>query len=405
MSATPVRVEPLHDPSRASVAVLAGLAKSLLLRLDGIAERTVQAILERDPGYRQERFLSLDELQRSVRDSLSEYLGALARLPQGGPPSKEQAWATGRSRAELGVPLESVLRAYRLGGSVIWEELLEEARGRPDRPTDDLMEAAYLVWQLTDELSAAVGTAYRHSEAGLVGRDQTRRQGILRGLLSGVLVEKELVFVAESLGLPERGPYQVVVVEPQESTAAEFLGGLGIRSAWVVQEGRQCGLLALPTAGAEMVRAGLERMIPLRAGLSPEFADLSETGVAYRQAELAVRSIPAHQHAIASLDDRLPSALLVASPELARRLAITVLGRVLALPSQERHTLLRTLGFFLKGDGSPAAAARRVPCHRNTVLNRLNRIRELTGCDPAVPGGASRLGLALEAAELLSLLD
>jgi hypothetical protein len=404
MGAAGPAVQPLRDPSAASVAVLAGLAKSLLLRLDQIVERTVQVILEREPGYRQERFLPLDELRRSVRDSLEEYLGALAHLPQGGPPSRQQAWATGRSRAELGVPLESVLRAYRLGGSVIWEELLEEARRRPDRPTDDLMEAAYLVWQLTDELSAAVGTAYRHSEAGLVGRDQTRRQGVLRGLFSGLLAEKDLIFVAEALGLPEQGPYQVLVIEPQQSPAREALADLAVRSEWVVQEARDCGLLALPPDGKEMVRAALERLVPLRAGLSPEFPELAQAGVAYRQAELALRSIPAHRHAVASLDDRLAAALLVNSPELARRLAVSVLGRLLALPLPERRTLLRTLAIYLDGTGAPADTARRVPCHRNTVLNRLNRIRELTGCDPVTPSGASRLNLALEAAELLSLL-
>ncbi len=398
------RAEPLHEPSPGSLAVLADLARSLVLRLDEIADRTVEAILEREPGYRQERYLTLAELRRSVHDSLAEYLGALALLPRGGSPSKQQAWATGRSRAELGVPLESVLRAYRLGGSVIWEELLEEARRRPDRPGDELMEAAYLVWQLTDELSAAVGTAYRHSEAGMVSRDQTRRQGLLRGLLLGVLADRELVFAAESLGLPERGPYQVVVAQPQESQLGDHLAAVGVRSEWVVQEGRTCGLLALATGGGEAVRTRLQQVGPLRAGISPEFSELSGAGGAYRQAELALRTILAHQHVVASLDDRLPSALLISSPELARRLALAVLGRVLGLPAAERRLLLRTLAIFLDQDGSPGATARHVPCHRNTVLNRLHRIRELTGCDPATPGGASRLLLGLQAAELLSML-
>ncbi|MHB1499708.1 MAG: PucR family transcriptional regulator [Candidatus Dormibacteria bacterium] len=398
---------PLRAPSPASLAVLAKLAQSLRQRLDGIAGRTVEAICQRDDGYRTERFLTADELRRSVRDSLDEYLGALASLPLGVQPSKDQAWATGRSRAELGVPLESVLRAYRLGGSVIWEELLEEARSRPDRPTDDLMEAAVVVWQMTDELSSAVGTAYRHSEAGLVGRDVTRRQALLRGLLSGILAESDLIFAAESLGLPEEGPYQVAVIEPEpeERALREVLAQAGARSEWVSQEGRKCGLLAPPSSGAEVVKVCLGRMVPLRAGLSPLFANLSEAAAAYRQAELALRSIPAHRHAVAALDDRLGPALLVSSPELARRLAVMVMGSVLALPAQERRTMVRTLRIFLDGSGSPADTARQVPCHRNTVLNRLNRIRELTGCDPTTPRGANRLCLAMEAAELLSLLD
>ncbi len=396
---------PLRRPTAQSLRLLAALATALSYRIEEITDRTVEAICEREEGYREGRLVPMEELRRSVRDSLAEYLGVLTRLPGGEEPSRDQAWAVGRSRAELGVPLESVLRAYRLGGSVIWDELLDEARRRPERPTDDLMEAAALVWQMTDELSAAVGVAYRHSEAGLISRDRNRRDGLLQGLLNGVATERDLVFAAETLGLPEVGPYLVAVVEPPPGgdQVTRQLAVFNIPSAWLTQGDRQIGLLSSTHGGSDLVQRCLSRVVPIRAGMSPEVGSLADVGGAYRQAELALRSIPAHHHAVVTLDERLSAALLVSSPDLARRLADRVLGRLLEIDRGERRTLLRTLRLFLAGDGSVVQVALQVPCHRNTVLNRLNRIHDLTGFDPTTPSGVTDLTMALEAAELLSL--
>jgi len=395
-----------RSPSGESMRVLASLARSLYQRLPQISERTVAAICEREEGYREERLIPLAELRRSVHDSLQEYLAALTRIPQEQAPSREQAWATGRSRAELGVPLESVLRAYRLGGGVIWDALLEEARSRPEPPTDQLMEAAVVVWEMTDELSAAVGQAYRHAEAGMLSRDRTRRQALLQGLFTGMATERDLVFAAESLSLPEKGPYMVAVAEPALGTVEAVARPLlthGIRSEWTRQEERLAGLLALGRASLETVKQSLGELAPLRAGLSPAVGSLAQVGTAYRQAELAVRAIPPHQHLITSLDERLPSAILISSPELAQRLAQRVFGAIFELPGGERSLLLRTLRSYFDLGGSVAEVADRFPCHRNTVFNRLARIRELTGLNPGLPRDAAQLVLALDASELMSL--
>ncbi|AUZ88375.1 PucR family transcriptional regulator, partial [Arthrobacter agilis] len=41
--------------------------------------------------------------------------------------------------------------------------------------------------------------------------------------------------------------------------------------------------------------------------------------------------------------------------------------------------------------GSVSLAAQQLYCHRNTVLNRLARVHQLTGYDPAVPADAATL--------------
>ena len=79
------------------------------------------------------------------------------------------------------------------------------------------------------------------------------------------------------------------------------------------------------------------------------------------------------------VDDRMPEALVAAAPELSDRLVEAVLGPVLALPGAERDVLVTTLEHWLAVDGSAAAAAEQLYCHRNTVLNRLHRFEGLTG--------------------------
>ncbi|WP_399494439.1 helix-turn-helix domain-containing protein [Streptomyces sp. P9(2023)] len=64
--------------------------------------------------------------------------------------------------------------------------------------------------------------------------------------------------------------------------------------------------------------------------------------------------------------------------------------------------LLETLRVWLDCGCSAARAAERLYCHRNTVLNRVSRIAELTG--PSSESGDTRLGWAL-ALRALPLAD
>ncbi|WP_040835973.1 helix-turn-helix domain-containing protein [Nocardia brevicatena] len=80
-----------------------------------------------------------------------------------------------------------------------------------------------------------------------------------------------------------------------------------------------------------------------------------------------------------SLEEHYPQALLVRSPDLADRLVGRTLGPVLRRPARERAALLEALTAWLEENRSAAGAALRLHCHRNTVLNRLHRIEELTG--------------------------
>lgn len=395
----------VQHPSSGAVEVVAALSRGLLHRIPEISDRLVEAIYDRDENYREHRLVPDADLRQSVNENLREYVCALTLLPDQREAPTVVARATGRRRAEQGLPLESLLRAYRLGGIAVWEELLVEAGGRSKPPSDELLEGAVLVWEMTDLYSSEVGSAYQRTQGELHRRDATQRQMVLQALLSGTATETEVSLAADVLNLAACGPFLVAVADPGGETGdslAAALSAEGVGSEWLQRQDLLVGLLH-PRAGGPASRRCGTAMGRLRAGLSPEVESLRQVAFAYRLAELAFKAIPPDRLEVASLDDRLTSVLLVASPDLAQRLVRRALGPVLDLSSGEQGILLRTLRLYLDCDGSVAKVASSVPCHRNTVFNRLTRIQDLTGLSPTVPREMTQLALALQATELLPL--
>jgi PucR family transcriptional regulator, purine catabolism regulatory protein len=71
------------------------------------------------------------------------------------------------------------------------------------------------------------------------------------------------------------------------------------------------------------------------------------------------------------------------------------LGDLLAYDRQNNADLVSTLDAFFAANGSPKEAAERLGVHRNTVLYRLDRIRDITGYDLDDAGLRLRLQLSL----------
>ncbi|MFI5664648.1 PucR family transcriptional regulator [Streptomyces sp. NPDC051684] len=94
------------------------------------------------------------------------------------------------------------------------------------------------------------------------------------------------------------------------------------------------------------------------------------------------------------------AALIAHDPDEGRRLAKEVLGPVLALPSEDRVALLRTLQAYVDHDGSAESAGQVLHCHPNTVRYRLNRVRELTCRSLSDPRALAELVTATDAVRL-----
>ena len=394
-------------PSDAALSTLAELANALSQRIPELCDRLVPAIISADEGYTAPGVVAQEDLWQSAHDNLQDVLEAIADLSARSP-DFAAARRTGRRRAEQRLPLESLLHAYRLGGRVIWEALLEEARSSKTRHLDRLMEGAVVVWELIDIQSKEVGEAYRRAEAETLSRDVTQRLALLDSVLSGTASQGDITLAAKVLNLPSTGPYLVAVAEGVENYSisggpADALAAAGIASSWLTRGDQAIGVVAIPHRALEDVKTAVGARATGRVGLSPSVPDLDQIAGVSLLADIAMRSIPIGRQEVSELDDHLSAALVVGSAQLARRLVHRVLGPISALPAAEREVLLGALRSYMELGGSIAAVARTTHCHRNTVMNRMRRIHDLTGLSATHPEQAGELRLALLATDLLAV--
>jgi hypothetical protein len=376
------------QPFRPEVAArLAELAPLLLDQLDAMTDRMIDVLLRTEPAYRELLAHGEEEMRASTRANLERGMHTLIGAASGNArASFRDARDVGRRRAAQGVPLEAVLRAYRLGGQVTWEALLDVSR-RTSRQHDTLLlEVAGSVWRTNDAECAALAEGYREEQRRLAGVDDGARQQVLDGLLDGRGGDPAYVRTAsELLAVPLDGRLVAVVALPDADGVPALdvpTAGLlkrGVRSVWGSRSGAQVGIVALGTLPACEVMNWLRALATGPVGVSAVVDGAAAAGSAYRLAETAARTLPAGSTRVVTIDERLPEALLSNSPEISSRLIVQSLGGLIDLPEDEREVLLDTLAAFLASDGSPTRAADELYCHRNTVMHRLRRIESVTG--------------------------
>lgn len=363
------------------------LGAALFDHLDDLNDRVVGAILDQEPDYAEGGKVTEADLRSTCRANLERVLQSLTGLVPAGLDPCDTGRDTGRRRAQQGMPLESVLHAYRLGGRLIWEAMVQASRDRGNGVDHDrLLDAATSVWQVIDEHSTAVGDAYRLECSRLRSRDLRQQQALLDALVDGRGDEPAFARdAARILSFPSEGPMLCVVAtidspgnEPLR-TPFETLRAHGVTSIWQVRAGTEFGLVTLGRRTAEEVMDILKRRAAGRVGVSPVFHSLGAVPVFYRLAELTARTVPQGVEAVVSLDDRLPEALVANSPDLAARLVRQTAELLLERSPGDRRALLDTVGAVVANDGSISRAAAQLFCHRNTVMYRLRRVEAMTG--------------------------
>lgn len=382
------------------------LAVSVLRRVPELADALVRVIDEQNPAYRELNSVPADDLWRSCHDNITRVVQMVAGVDRADDVF-DAAHETGQRRAEQRMPLDDVLRSFRLGGRLVWEALTDEARAQGVVDLDALLPVASKVWEVVDNISSQVAVAYHQAERQLSRADEQRRAMLWEGLLHGRAKDAAFAYeAARILDVPVDGRYVVLVadaladVDHAVATLDRRLARIRVRATWQVRAQAVVGLLAMGTATPDAVVELLRAAVPASAGLSGVVSGLSDVDIGYRQATLARRTVPADRSGVVALAERLPEALLVSSPELACELVRSWLEPLLALPAVERQQLLDMLDMWVLAAGSVRGTAELAHCHRNTVLNRLRRIQQILGRDITDAAHQVELGLALRAIRL-----
>jgi hypothetical protein len=382
---------------------LAGVGIALRERLDDVSERMALRLRAEVESYSNGSMVPFESLlescERNVRHMVAHYVS--------GEVDVRTSQLTGRIRAEQGVPLADMLHAYRLGFEFLWSEVLEEARTHPEVTNADLVAGSADTWALFGRYAEAMAATHREATVELSLQHAARRSALAEALITGAIAcQATLSDTARELGLPDRGPYAVVVAAAA-IPGAEPLPGIEatlhearIPSAWRLRPDQRIGLVSLAHPDAERTSLSALRSHRARVGVSPPFDELRDAPRALRFAGLALDGVPGDATGVALFDDNPLTMLIAAAPEEAKRLVKVTLGAILELPGHERLRLLETLEHWFAAGGSAAETAQRLFVHANTVRYRLRQVEELTGRCLTDPAALVDLGAALHAARM-----
>lgn len=385
-----------------ALRVLHRAARVLLDDLPQHTDGLLAVLQEQEPAYRAaveaDATTTWQEVHRSLRHSISSLLD-----PRGARDAARRCtWKIGAVRAEQGLPLDALLHAFRLGGSLVWQGLVDETSRSAPEDVRLLVHVASDVWDFVDEHCTLVADAYRQTERQLAWRRENRVRLLAAALLDGTSRIADLPEAAQALALPEHGRYVVVAVAGGAApgcSGAQAALAPGVRVHWHTGVDADYGIV-LAGDGTEPV-VPEEQAAGARIGVSSAVRGLSAVGEARRLADTALSLCPGQGGTI-RLTEHLPAALVVSSPELGAALVERLLGPLAHLEPADAEVLLDTLATWLACDGSAQRASRRLYCHRNTVLNRLRRYEQLTGRSLSRPTDLTETTLALTARTFLT---
>jgi PucR C-terminal helix-turn-helix domain/GGDEF-like domain len=387
-------------PALHVVPAVAGLSPELRRAVDAITATVIDQIVGGEDAYA-ETPLPREVLRSIVEENISALLDALS----GEEVSLDAPRRAGRVKAEYGIPMVSLLHAYRIAGLQMWEEMQERAVG--GNRTDELLQHSTRLWGLIDTFSGEAAEAYRDFIEERGRRDEQARGVVLLRLLDGSAGTGEVAAILRAIGLPDRASYLVVGAERRSTgedplpDVTERLLRAGVSSAWTTWQGEVVGLLACrDSAGVERAQKIVSATARSRVGLSRPFTSVPAASAAVEQARIAIACIDSsgagtHTYGTAPLD-----VLIAAQPALAAELLDDVLAGLLAPEVRDGQILIDTLEAWFATTGSTTATAQRMHCHRNTVLHRLGRIQTLTGRATTDPAQAAELYVAVRAARL-----
>jgi hypothetical protein len=360
------------------------LAERVLADLDSVIDRMGSSYRNEIPEY---AALSDGDLAREVlpvsRQLVTTFLSCVVESRQLTTRELEVFAESGRQRLIMGMPLESVLHAYRIAGREAWTAMVEAV---PAGETALLADLGTRWMDIVDRTSSALAQAYVAASHERLRHVDARRRELVEALLSADDAA-EVAAVSLRFSTVLAGSYVPVLVHGsgigidallQENPVGTLGGHRGDRVLLLVPQ-----RLELPRRKAGVL---------LCAGRPAACGTALLEEVQHVERLLLTAMAEGHSEGVLGPDDLLVEQLLLGNPRVAgalRRRVIDVLAR-----RDPSGAVIGTLRVYLE-TGSVPETARRELVHANTVGYRLGRVRDLTGLDPRVPSDSALLVLGL----------
>ena len=380
-----------NDPDE----LLAQLGAEMLAGSEQLVDQITARITGDLPGYAAGA-VPLADLRRSLGghvELIFEHFGA--------PVDVTTSVATGRERAESGVPLASLLAAFRIAAEVMWERLAEIATSH-ELDAVTITRVTSIMWQVLASASDGASVGYHQAVSVRLVERERHRAATTSSLLGGTHPGGAWD-AFDRLGLPTSGGFVVIAtraVEPVADTQAGIEARLrraGRPSAWTQEGDVEYGIVHI---GDE--RNGLARLVDLvgdahhgrygPVGISPVSGDPATVPRSRQLAHAALRG--AGRDGVVAFDQHPFAAITGTVSDEGEYAAEMVLAPVRADSTGER--LLETFAAWLDAHGSMRDAATALGCHVNTVRYRLGRLEALTGRSLASPRDVAEITVAFE---------
>lgn len=379
------------------------LVDQLEERLDRLAQ-TFTARVREIPEYGESQVTVLE-----IRDTARGTFRRLIHGLRGGQADNGRdgllAFASdlGSKRARAGIPPESLTSAVRLDFSILWAELLEIAA-----PDDAGLLASRVdqVWQVVDEFAARTHMSYLIERVRMAQEESSiQREFIARLFNQSTLSAETSSQVGSALGISPDSWCGLVAASGEaggrlRTASAQFGSGLQLRHRLFLHESGGTTYLFWPLPAPRAVPRAVapDQLLPaaladIPCGYVPEAHGLRALPAAARTAESLAALLRPNDAGPLSADAAWARLANQNLQDAGLDLAAQVEEALEECRGGERERLMETVRHFLS-TGNITATAEQLFCHRNTILNRLNRFQELTGIDLTVPSKAARLVVA-----------
>jgi hypothetical protein len=356
--------------------------------------RRVREVLQAEmPTYRS---LPADALEADVRVEVERVLRS-ARSGRAALSEREFAELAdvGETRAQQGVPVDDMLRAWRIGVQVVVAYAREVGR-RLGIGDDQILEFVESTLAWADVAMVTTAAAHRRAELELALADHERRGAFVRGALFGGLPPAELRIQAEAYSLDPARDYVAVRASPcAGGPTHQIERALGFHEAAqhrrgmsAVVDGDVAGFLH------EAPRADVDAIV----GVGPA-RPLERLTESYR---LATRALGAARacgltgvHDVPSLGLR---AAVVADEDVGDAFHARYVEPLAGASSPAE--LMATVRAYLARGMHVERTAEQLFVHQNTVRYRLARFEALTGASLRDPQVGFEVWWALERAAM-----
>src|SRR4051794_41079934 len=147
---------------------------------DDLAKAMLRSFRREIPGYGRLPNSIRGQVLAVIRQNVDLCLDWVGGGRAPGDKRFEDFRASAVARAAEGMPLEDLLRAYRMGGAEAWRALASQAEGEE---RDELPRAAELVMSYLDRASGIVITAYLEEREHHVSEQERAQRALLNALV------------------------------------------------------------------------------------------------------------------------------------------------------------------------------------------------------------------------------